>query len=280
MANPAAPPAADARTWVRRYARSNLVVLLFGGCLFFILLHDQLSLTARCLGAASLLALWQACFAACVLLRRRSPRLWPAARAAAVALFVGWQLFFLVARNALDFWYTPLRDWSVRKDVWDSGVRPVVGPVDDATSRYADFNGIDQNWRMFGPPLARSDQFLAARIEFTDGSDEVLLSENEPDPRGFIRLGGWRQRRLEDALVYKDRTKLPGDEDLPLCEAYARWSIRRWRQRRPDDPRTPARVVLLRRDVSFPGPGDDPAEFEPAEVREIAAFRPDGSLAQ
>ena len=216
MDNPAPTPDNGAWIWTLRYGCSNLVALLFCVLLFFVLLHDPLSLMARCLGAAGVLAGWQFCFVAVVLLRRRLPRLWPAARTAAVALFVGWQLFFLAARNTLDFWYTPLKDWCVRREVWDGGVRPALDPVDDATRRYGHFNGIDQNWRMFAPPLARSAQFLAARIDFTDGSDAVLLSENEPDPRGFFRVGGWRQRRLEDVLVYKERDRLPGDEDLSL----------------------------------------------------------------
>ena len=278
MASPASAPTASAWTWGRRYLQSNLVVLLFCAFLFFFLLRDQMSLFWRELAVACALAGWQPCFFACVLLRRRLPWLWPAVRTAAVAAFVGWQLFFLVARNTLDFWYTPFKDWCVRRQVWEAGVRPLLDPVDDATRRYGDFNGIDQNWRMFTPPLARSAQFLAARIEFADGSEEVLLSENEPDPQRFIRVGGWRQRRLEDALVYKDRDRLPWDEDRPLCEAYARWSIRRWRERHPEDGRSPARVVLLRRDVAFPQPGADPAAFDPAEVSVIAAFRPDGSL--
>jgi len=272
-------PTPGVALWLSRYARSNLVVLLFCAVLFFILLHNQLSPIGSALGAGCVLGGWQACFLTVVLLRRRLPGLWPAVRPAAIALFVAWQLFFLAARNVLDFWYTPLKDWCAAHHVWDSGVGPALDPVEDATRRYANFNGIDQNWRMFVPPLARSAQFLAARVEFTDGGEETLLSENEPDPHGYFRLGGWRQRRLEDSLVYKDGARLPWDEDRPLCEAYARWSLRRWRERRPDDPRTPARVVLLRRDIAFPRPGDDPAAFGPAEVAVIAAFGPDGGLA-
>jgi hypothetical protein len=264
---------------MRRYAQSNLVVALLCGLVFFILLRDGLSLTEREIAAAVLLGCWQVGFLLCVLTRRRRPWLWPTARTSAVVLFVGWQLFFLFARNPLDFWYTPIRDWCVKQQVWDRGVGSMLDPVNNAADRYANFNGIDQNWKMFTPPLARSDAFLAARLEFTDSTQDVLLSDNEPDPRGFFRFGGWRQRRLEDILVYKTGSRLADDPDLPLCEAYARWSIHRWRERHQDDPRTLLRVVFLRREVAFPAPGTDPNVFAPAVVSPIAVFLPDGSLA-
>jgi len=151
--------------------------------------------------------------------------------------------------------------------------------VDDATRHYGNFNGIDQDWRMFTPPLSRSAVFLAARVEFTDGSDDVVLSEGEPDPHGFFRFGGWRQRKLEYELAYKDPADLASDEDLPLCQASARRFLRRWRDGHPDDQRTPARVVLLRRSIDLPKPGADPGAFPPADVSVIGTFLPDGSLA-
>lgn len=201
MASPTSPEAAG-WTWAHRYVQSNLVVALFAGFVFFLLLRNLLSLEAREIAAAVALAAWQSCFLACVLGRNRLPWLWPAARTAAVVLFVGWQLFFLFARNALDFWYTPLRHWCVKQEMWEHGVGPLLDPFNDAADRYANFNGIDQDWKMFAPPLARSDPFLAVRLEFSDGSDELVLSDNEPNPRAFFRFGGWRQRRLEDHLVW------------------------------------------------------------------------------
>ena len=223
MASPAPPkpdpPAVSGWSWVRRYAQSNLVVVLLCVLVFFLLLRNLLSLEAREIASAAVLACWQGGFLLCVLGRRRLPWLWPAARTTAVALFVAWQLFFLFARNVLDFWSTPIRAWCVKQEIWDHGVGPILDPVDDATDRYANCNGIDQNWKMFTPPLARSDPFLAVRIEFAEGGDDVVLSDNEPDLRGFFRFGGWRQRRLEDQLV--------GDRDPVLSGAYVRWSVRR-----------------------------------------------------
>jgi hypothetical protein len=277
MASPvpqAVPPSSvSGRTWARRCVQSNLVVALYALFVFFFLFHGQLSLEAREIAAAALLGCWQGYFLLCVLARRRLPWLWPAARTTAVVLFVGWQLFFLFVRNPLDFWYAPIRDWCRNRRVWDHGVGSVVDPVDAATDHYANFNGIDQNWKMFTSPLSRSAQFLAVRIEFSDGADEVILSEDEPDPRGFFRFGGWRQRKLEYRLVFENAS------DLPLRQAYARWSVRRWRDAHPDDPRTPVRVVLLRRDIAFPEPGADPSAFPPADVYPIGEFLPDGRLA-
>ncbi len=247
MASPTSPEAAPPRpaagwTWACRYVQSNLVVALFCALVFFILLRDPMSLEAREIAAAVALAAWQGCFLGCVLGRRRLPWLWPAARTAAVVLFVGWQLFFLFARNALDFWYAPLRHWCVKQEIWDHGVGPLLDPVNDATDRYANFNGIDQDWKMFAPPLARSDPFLAVQLEFSDGSDEVVLSDNEPNPSAFFRFGGWRQRRLEDHLIW--------DKDPILSAAYVRWSVRRWGERHRGDPRAPARrAASPRRDL-------------------------------
>ncbi len=269
MTSPAVP--ASGRVWAGRCVRSNFVVAL--GCLliFFFLLRYQLSLGMREVCTAAVLVCWQACFAACYVGRRRFPRLWPAARTTAVVLFVGGQLFFLVVRNTLDFWYTPIKDWCVTQGIWDRGAGFAIDPLNDATDRYANFNGIDQNWRMFTPPLSRSAQFLAARVEFTDGTSDVILSEEEPDPHGFFRFGGWRQRKFEYALAYARGA------DRPLLEPYARWSLRRWQDGRPDDPRTPTQVVLVRREIALPTPGQDPSAFPEAEDTPVGTFRPDGS---
>ena len=258
MASPA--PCVAGWTWCAATAQSNLVVALFCAYVFFVLSRDLLSLDERAVAAAAALAGWQGCFLVCVLGRRRLPWMWPAARNTAVVLFGGWQLVFLCVRNSLDFWYTPIRDWCRKQEIWDHGVGPVLDPVNDAADQYANFNGIDQDWKMFTPPLARSDPFLAVRIVFTDGSDEVLLSDNEPDPRSFFRFGGWRQRRLEDVVVW--------GRSPVLSAAYVRWSVRRWRERRPDDPRTPRRVVAPPPRVELPGAGD-----RPRRLRSRGGFR-------
>jgi hypothetical protein len=279
MANPIPPDNGSARlTWTRRYLQSTALALVICAFLFFLLLRDQISLEWRVAGGLAALALWHGFFLTCFLLPDRFPRLWSRAKTTVIALFVSWQMFFLIVRNPLDFWYTPIKGWCEEKKIWH-GVKEVLDPVDDATRHYGNFAGIDQNWSMFVPPMARSASFLAARVEFTDGTEDLLRSDNEPDPLGYFRFGGWRQRKLEDYLVYKTPEELPGNDELPLWSAYARWSIKRWRERWPDDPRIPARVVLLRRVISFPEPSEDPSVYEEPAAYTVGVFHPDGSLA-
>jgi hypothetical protein len=279
MVNPIPPDSGPARpTWARRYLQSTALALVVCAFLFFLLLRDQISLEWRVAGALAALALWQGFFLTCFLWQDRFPRMWPRAKTTAVFLFVGWQMFFLIVRNPLDFWYAPIKNYCVDHLIWES-VKKGLDPVDDATRHYGNFTGIDQNWRMFVPPMARSASFLAARVEFTDGTDVLLRSDNEPDPLSYFRFGGWRQRKLEDYLVYKTPENLPGDDELPLWEAYARWCVRRWREGSPDDSRTPARVVLLRRVITFPEPSENPSVYEEAAVSTVGVFHPDGSLA-
>jgi hypothetical protein len=210
---------------------------------------------------------------------------WRWLKTGVVFLFVCWQLFFLLVRNPLDFYYTSIQEWCQANKIWDDasdpnyGVRPILDPIDDATRHYGNFAGIEQNWQMFTPPLARYTYFLAARIDFAEGGEEVIRSENEVDPRGYFRFGGWRQRKLEDYLVSKKGELWQGNEELPLWEAYVRWSVRRWRERFPDDLRTPKEVVLFRRDFNFPKPTEDPSVFAEPEVYTVGVFLPDGRLA-
>jgi hypothetical protein len=196
-----------------------------------------------------------------------------------VGLFVCWHLFFLLVRNPLDLWYTPFKEWCQERGWWPR-LEPWVRPVDRATGQYGNGLGVEQGWCMFTPPLARSAPFLAARIDFTDGTSEVLRSDNEPDPTAFFRVGGWRQRKLEEYLVHPDETKLHEHEELGLWEAYARWSVRRWKARHPEDRRTPRQVALLRRRIYFPVPGQDPGLYAEPEVYPIGTFDPDGRLQQ
>jgi hypothetical protein len=194
-----------------------------------------------------------------------------------VAAFVAWHLFFLVFRNPLDLWREPILDWCKGRGWWPSAEAPFE-QADAATSRYGNLCGVPQGWRMFTAPLARSAPFLAARIEFTDGSREELRSLNEPDPRSFVRLGGWRLRKLEDHLSDGRPETLPGNRERELWGAYVRWCVRRWRAGHPGDPRTPARVVLVRRQVTFPAPGDPPGSNGEPEYHAVGTFLPDGRL--
>ena len=234
MASPvpqAVPPSSvSGRTWARRCVQSNLVVALYALFVFFFLFHGQLSLEAREIAAAALLGCWQGYFLLCVLARRRLPWLWPAARTTAVVLFVGWQLFFLFVRNPLDFWYAPIRDWCRNQRVWDHGVGSVVDPVDAATDHYANFNGIDQNWKMFTSPLSRSAQFLAVRIEFSDGADEVILSEDEPDLRRVLPLRRLAATQVGVPACFRERI---GPAAPPSLRPLVRAPLARRPSRRP-----------------------------------------------
>jgi hypothetical protein len=190
-----------------------------------------------------------------------------------VFVFVSWHLFFLLFRNPLDLWWADLKPWLKDQSWWTR-----LEPVDDVTYRYGNLIGVQQGWTMFTPPLARSAPFLAARLEFTDGSADFVYSENEPDPTHFLRLGGWRQRKLEDYMVTIPSRKLPGHEELALFEAYARWSARRWKEAHGADPRELARIVLLKRSFDLPSPDQDPQQFQPPTVTVIGTFDPDGRL--
>jgi hypothetical protein len=196
---------------------------------------------------------------------------------AAVVLFVVWQVFFLLVRNPLDLWGDDIKKWCKAQPWWWAAKKPYE-KLDQATTRYANLLGIEQGWTMFAPPMARGAPFLAARLEFADGSQEEVYSPNEPDPARFLRLGGWRQRKLEDFLIKPYPDEISDKEDLPVWQAYVRWSVRRWRQAHPDDPRQLERVVLVRRWITFPGPNDAPTVFGEPDVREVGRFNPDGSL--
>ncbi len=198
-------------------------------------------------------------------------------RAALLIGFVSWQLFFLLLRNPLDLWWNDVEPW-VKKQAWWARVEPVFTPVDRLTKRYGNLAAVQQGWSMFTPPLARSAPFLTARLDFTDGSHDFVFSENEPDPAHFLRLGGWRQRKLEDYMVHSKPSDLPGNQELPLFEAYARWCARRWQADHANDPRQVAQIVLLNRTLEFPAPGQDLRQVSPPTVTLIGTFGPDGKL--
>jgi hypothetical protein len=194
-----------------------------------------------------------------------------------VILFVTWQLFFLAFRNPLDLWKSQIEGWCAKQRWWKKVEKPYEA-LDKVTTRYGNLLGIEQGWTMFTPPLARSAPFLGARLQFADGSEEVLRSPNEPDVAGFLRLGGWRQRKLEDSLVHASPEELPWKEDLPLYQAYARWCVQRWKEAHPDDRRDIVRVVLLRRRIYFPELGHDPSIYEDPYVVTVGEFDAAGRL--
>ncbi len=197
---------------------------------------------------------------------------------ALIVVFVVWHLFFLGFRSFYDLLdEDEIAAWK-KKHKWWKKVEPAFDAVERYSRRYGAFCGIEQGWRLFSGPMARRAPFLAARLDFTDGSEELLTSENEPDPTAFFRAGGWRQRKLEDYLCAISPDKLADSDERPLWEAYVRWSVERWRQRHPDDPRQVRRVVLVVRHIYFPVPGKDPWDFDDADETTIGTFGPDGEL--
>jgi hypothetical protein len=79
-------------------------------------------------------------------------------------------------------------------------------------------------------------------------------------------------------MVHSRPGDLPGNQELPLYESYARWCVRSWRRTHADDPRELAKVVLLSRSIEFPDPGNDPSRFQPPTETVIGTFGPDGKL--
>jgi len=211
-----------------------------------------------------------------------------------VVAFVSWQLFVLLVRNPLDLWSKEIKGWCKEQSWWGEPVLPgtpvsyrtVFTKVDDVTYYYTHVTGMEQGWSMFTPNLARSAPFLTARIEFTDETSELVKSENEPALTeaenekyaiSYLRIGHARQRKLEDNLLLVP-DDLKNDSSLPLYEAFVRWSLRRWQRSHLDDPRTPARVVLLKRRITFPEPGQDPQDYEAPTTKEIGTFDAEGKI--
>jgi len=226
-------------------------------------------------------------------------RFFASLRVVLIAAFVCWHLFFLLFRNPLDLWWHELVDDGLKKlSWWDTPLvtmqqafpndprHVVVTPgkifstIDMATWRYGNYFGIEQGWSMFSPPIARRGSFLAAEVILDDGSTEMLLSPNEkPLPDGFyFRWGGWRQRKLEDYLLYETPESIAGKSDPQIAQAYVRWSVRRWREINFYDPRLVARVRLVKRTWEFPHHTDPPNKLTLSEST-IGTFLPDGSLA-
>jgi hypothetical protein len=192
-----------------------------------------------------------------------------------VFLIVTFHLVVLAIRNPLDLWHKPIKEWLEKEGYWKQyGER--FDLADNFTKKYTNFVGCEQRWVMFSPPLARRAPFLAVRYEFTDGSSEMVLSEQEPaDMTSFFRVGGWQQRKLEDFLL--DVPSNPKtDDEFPVWEAFARYSVRQWRQQHPNDPRKIDRVVLVRRRISFPAHDKDPRINELLSEKDLAVFDAEG----
>lgn len=197
-----------------------------------------------------------------------------------VCIFVTFHLFILAFRNPLDLWWKEMEGYAKETypEQWKEYL-PYYRTVDRWTERYENVFGIEQGWCMFAPPLARAAPFLATRLEFDNGEEEIILSANEPTPgQDYFRIGGWRQRKLEDKLAYTSVSSLPEERDLPLWPAYVRWRVRGWREAHPDDPRQIVKVELMRRRIEFPTPENETHYPGEPEGWVVGQFNPDGSL--
>jgi hypothetical protein len=192
----------------------------------------------------------------------RLARLWLLLRRTAVFVFVVWQLFFLLFRNPIDSWrdrlsaaFGPRAEWGLAGDIF--------GRLDHWTTRYGAFFGVEQGWPMFSGPLSRSGPFPAVEIIFADGTEELILSANEPaDPNSYFRLGGERMRKLEDYLT-NSAAGAPYGGERELWRRYALDAVRRFRAAKPDDPRTPVRAVFWSRRYFYTRPDQAPGERDP-----------------
>jgi hypothetical protein len=210
-------------------------------------------------------------------------RAWRYFKGTLVFLIVVFHLAVLAVRNPLDLWYKEMRGWlqthpeKPARSYWDRHGKSIK-LADNFTWKYTNLVGMEQRWCMFSPPLARSAPFLAIRIEFTDGTHEMLLSPNEPESTtSYFRVGGWQTRKLEDYLTWPPGDLL-GDPERPLWEAYARHRLAAWRAARPGDPRTVKRIVFVRRRDYFPAPGQKPTEVDAPTEKDLVSFDAEGTL--
>ena len=218
---------------------------------------------------------------------------WRYARGCVIFVVVVFHLFLLVVRNPLDLWYKDIRDWTMRVPAWDVRESDEDPPpptwwdryseefklVDRFTWKYANLVGCEQGWSMFTPPVARGANFLAVRLEFRDGTSELLLSDNEPvDPTRYFRLGGWQTRKLEDYLMWPPNDLASDPKSRSLWENNASHAIHKWRAASPDDSREVARVVFLRRRIAFPKPGETYDDPDARTEEDFATFDAEGRL--
>lgn len=204
-------------------------------------------------------------------------RLWRGWRITVVVGIVSWHLFFFAFRNPLDLWEKPIYSWLRQQPGWGRWGK-CVERADDLTYRFGNLVGCEQRWVMFRPPMARGAWFLAFRLEFQDGSSELLRSTNEPDqPARFFRLGDWQIRKFEDYLCFPEE-RLESSPERGLWEAYVREKVRSWQRLHPEDSRELRRVVMLRRRIQFTGPEDTPGDYPPPRSEDFAAFDREGRL--
>ena len=108
--------------------------------------------------------------------------------------------------------------------------------------------GIDQNWGVFAPDPRRQSLELVARVNYADGTEEVLEL-----PRGDDFVGAYWDYRWLKWMEWAT-----SDAHQDLWDPAARWFARMAAERG----RTPTRVTLVRRwrDLLPPGPGPERSE--------------------
>ncbi len=206
-----------------------------------------------------------------------SRQFWRGSKCTVVFLIVVFHLVVLAVRNPLDLWYEPIRDW-VKEHGGESRTYDYFKVADTFTWKYTNLVGCEQNWIMFSPPMARRAEFLGYRFEFTDGSSALAPSTNEPDPTSFFRVGGWQWRKMEDFMLSSAKRLTSNDPEHLFWEACARHAARIWKDSHPDDQRTLARIVIVRREMAMPIPGTDPKQYGPPEETALATFDALGRL--
>jgi hypothetical protein len=208
----------------------------------------------------------------------RIGKLWKRLKLTAVIAFVFWNLVFLAYRNIADLWGESLIRWSSERIDYKR-LEPGIDRFSETTKRYAGFMGIEQGWSMFASPMARNAPFPALQIEFEDGSEELVLSANEPDPERFLRWGGWRQRKLEDTIASAAADKACTGKEAAVWSSFTLWMFQNWQLVHPDDARDVKQLVLLRRRIEFCEPGQS-RRRDPPESSVIARYAIDGRRLQ
>jgi hypothetical protein len=193
-----------------------------------------------------------------------------------VFLIVVAHLLFFVIRNPFDLWHKEMTTWLKDRGYWAKWSKPIQ-KIDYGTYYFANFVGCEQRWVMFSPPMAKGANFLGFRLEFDDGSQELVTSPNEPTPARFFRFGGWRMRKYEDTLMWPDED-LAKSPEYPFWQAYIRRIAQQWRLDHPEDARKLERIVLLRRRIIFTTPEETPGTYNPPSQVDVATFDPEGKV--
>lgn len=232
----------------------------------------------------------------------RVPRLVLATRIlrfAIVLIVVAFHLAVLAARNPLDLWDKEirayLRELPLSGERWgaaaaaDLDVKPPTSCLDDKqfserfdkadrfSYKFCNGVGLEQDWCMFGAPMARTVKFLAVRLEFEDDTSELIFSPNEPaDPTRYFRIGGYQIRKMEGYLMKPSFSDLRDPVQAQFYEGYARYVARKWQQAHPNDQRKLRSIVFVSRKWRFPEPNQKYANLPPPHSEDVVIFDAQG----